>query len=515
MLKQRRNLLFLSIVIIFLIGLSIILLLVRQKTNTQSHATTATSLFLTPTTPSATVNKPLQIVVTINPSTNAVSLVTLDIKYDPTKFSPPTPLSDFFVPNINTFPQVLQGPTQVASGEVEEVVSIGSNPVNAVVAPTNVGTFTLVPIAVSATPSEISWGPSVNVLSIAAGDNTNENVLAAANVTSIEINPATISSIQIAQQTLPAATIGVPLYLSALAYDSQNNPLFNGITYQWGISSVASIGSLDPLDQNITTFTPENVGSGDIYVIATSGTQQVTKSVPVDVLAPVITPTPPFCPTFIECTAPPLGCSYVGGNSCTCGTLACTSVSPTITPTNKFSVTLFLHDIGNAGDTVTQDIPGNMNPVRTVYPLAIELDDINNDPIATASGVITWNSVDGDFVNTSFDFGTLIPTGSTYNSKVIVPGFLEKKVSKGPFAIQSGQTITFQPLYLTNGDINNDNVIDLLDYNVFLSCYSDILPAQPSCTSEQNSESDLNDDGVVNGIDYNAWVREISKVFGD
>jgi len=470
MLKKQKNIILISIVVIFLIGLSVILTLVKQRANNQSHAQAATTLSLTPANTSVIINQPFSLTVNINPGTNAVSLVTLDITYDSTKFTPPSPLSGFFVTNTNTFPQVLQGPIQVAPGEIKETVSIGSNPVNAIIAPTTIGTITLLPIALSPAVSNISWGTATTVFSVAATDNTNENVLASANGASITINPAATNT------PIPPTPTNTP-------------------------TPTPTSTPVPPTPTPTRTPTPTNTP------IPTPTRTPTPTSTPIPP-----TPTPTRTPTPTSTPVPP---TPTPTRTPTPTNTPVPTSTPTPTPSNNtFAVTLFLHDIGNAGDVVNQNLQENMNPVRTTYPLTIELDDINNNPIVTHTGLVTWNPTTGNFVNPNFDFGQTIPTGATYNAKVIVPGFLHKQVSTGPFPIQLGQLTTLQPLFLTNGDINNDNVIDLLDYNIFLSCYSDLAPAQPSCTTQQSAESDMNDDGAVNGIDYNAWIREASKVFG-
>jgi len=76
-----------------------------------------------------------------------------------------------------------------------------------------------------------------------------------------------------------------PIEMSALAYDVNNNPIWEGVSYRWGISSVNSIGRLLPTEGNITRFIPEKDGNGDIYVIASINSEQLTKSVYVFVSA--------------------------------------------------------------------------------------------------------------------------------------------------------------------------------------------------------------------------------------
>lgn len=74
-----------------------------------------------------------------------------------------------------------------------------------------------------------------------------------------------------------------PVGLSALAYDTQNRPIWTGVSYEWGISSQEGIGNVHPTSGNITNFTPLRYGGGQIYVIARYGGQEATKTIPVHV----------------------------------------------------------------------------------------------------------------------------------------------------------------------------------------------------------------------------------------
>lgn len=100
------------------------------------------------------------------------------------------------------------------------------------------------------------------------------------NITRIEINPSGFNTI-----------IGKPVNMSTLAYDKKNNPIWSGVTYEWGISSTNSVGTLNPTSGSITTFTPQNNGHGDIYVTARTSNQELTYSIPVNVGPVTATPT--------------------------------------------------------------------------------------------------------------------------------------------------------------------------------------------------------------------------------
>ena len=79
--------------------------------------------------------------------------------------------------------------------------------------------------------------------------------------------------------------------------------------------------------------------------------------------------------------------------------------------------------------------------------------------------------------------------------------------------ITAGQENSIAPATLVAGDINNDNTLSILDYNIFIGCYTDFLAAT-SCTPEQQVATDLNDDGVVNEDDYNLFLRELAAQQG-
>jgi len=79
--------------------------------------------------------------------------------------------------------------------------------------------------------------------------------------------------------------------------------------------------------------------------------------------------------------------------------------------------------------------------------------------------------------------------------------------------LTSGQTNTVSEFAMVTGDINNDNQINILDYNILMGCYSDLLPAV-SCNGGDSLLADLTDDGNVNQFDYNLFLRELGNITG-
>jgi len=66
-------------------------------------------------------------------------------------------------------------------------------------------------------------------------------------------------------------------------------------------------------------------------------------------------------------------------------------------------------------------------------------------------------------------------------------------------------TATFSP-YL--GDIDKNNLLDIIDYNDFSDCYG--MPVTGDCV-----DADLTDDGLIDGSDYNYFIGNISHRSGD
>jgi len=79
-----------------------------------------------------------------------------------------------------------------------------------------------------------------------------------------------------------------PIRISAELLDQEGRPIKNGATFEWGLSSKYTVGTLIEVNQNLASFKPQNDGSGDIYVKATYENSLVNKtligSIPVVVL---------------------------------------------------------------------------------------------------------------------------------------------------------------------------------------------------------------------------------------
>jgi alpha-tubulin suppressor-like RCC1 family protein len=86
-----------------------------------------------------------------------------------------------------------------------------------------------------------------------------------------------------------------------------------------------------------------------------------------------------------------------------------------------------------------------------------------------------------------------------------LPTWLSGVSSDGYASAAATAGVTHEELRFRQMDINNDGVVDVLDYNVWLLCSIYGTPAR--CTAPMRAASDLDDNGVVNEYDYNLWLR--------
>ena len=111
-----------------------------------------------------------------------------------------------------------------------------------------------------------------------------------------------------------------------------------------------------------------------------------------------------------------------------------------------------------------------------------------------------------------------IPNSGIYNIKVKSDGYLRKlilsvRINKG---VQNDIALTT----LIPGDIDGDNRMNLLDYNLFVSCYG-TKADKPTCNKKtvaglgEFNLADFNDDIVVDGIDVNTFIKGLSVKEGD
>lgn len=197
----------------------------------------------------------------------------------------------------------------------------------------------------------------------------------------------------------------------------------------------------------------------------------------------------------------------------TTATTAIPTAAPTATPVPGDTIlnfTLGLAGVGDGGTTTAVDMQGNTNPLHPTRQITVQLYNSQNQLVESPTGTVNYDSDNGLFTG-SIDLGNQFVTG-VYTVKLQTPQYLRELVP-GIQTITAGQTITLPEVDFVVGDINGDNQINALDYNILMGCYSDLLPAT-DCNESNNILSDLNDDGNVNAIDYNLFLRELTNLGG-
>lgn len=222
-------------------------------------------------------------------------------------------------------------------------------------------------------------------------------------------------------------------------------------------------------------------------------------STPTPTITPTITPTPSPKPTSTPSPTP---------------TNAPTPI-PTLGTTTLFFEGLKLHGLGKGGDSPNPNSNGTLNPLRTTRELTVELYDNSNTLINSSKGYIKYTVPTEGVFNGAVDLPNTIQDGD-YFITVRSPYYLGKRL-QGFTKITKGQAITINnsSAVLVAGDVNQDNRLSVLDYDIIMECYSDLQAAKPTCTAEKKLAADISDDGKVNQDDYNLFIRELSIQKGE
>ena len=228
--------------------------------------------------------------------------------------------------------------------------------------------------------------------------------------------------------------------------------------------------------------------------------------------APIITPTiiPSATPTPTQIPTPTPTPTQIPPTS----TPKPTVVPPTSTPVptlqpsdTTLTITLLLHGIGKGGDSANPNGGGNKNPLHPQREINIEILNAQNQLVLSKIGTINYSLTNGNFTGT-VNIGTALASGN-YIVKVKTLQFL-RSIVPGIQTLNKGQNNILQSTVMINGDINSDNALNILDYNILMGCYSDFQPAK-SCTAQNKLLSDLDDDGATNQFDYNLFLRELTN----
>lgn len=101
--------------------------------------------------------------------------------------------------------------------------------------------------------------------------------------TSQQASGSQLASLQIQPANINTVVEGKTIEMSALAFDANNNPIWERVLYEWTMSSQDSIGSLTKIIGKENLFTPRRDGFGEITVTARLGIHSISKTAPVRV----------------------------------------------------------------------------------------------------------------------------------------------------------------------------------------------------------------------------------------
>src|SRR6185369_4864923 len=205
---------------LFLIGFFVLLLVaipvsvyyIQQQTTGASHAEKSTNLSFNPDSSAGSpitknVGESISLDVMVDPGTNLVSFVKLEINYDPDKLA--TDGAGFQV-NSQVFPTVLAGPVYTP-GKIVVSLSAGIDLTKAIQVKSKAGTLTMKALAGtgSNTPTLITFSTNSQAVSVGPNDQSSENVLAGSSPATVFVNgPAGQPSPT--QEPIPTDT-GVPV----------------------------------------------------------------------------------------------------------------------------------------------------------------------------------------------------------------------------------------------------------------------------------------------------------------
>ncbi|MEK7061014.1 MAG: cohesin domain-containing protein [Patescibacteria group bacterium] len=193
-----KRLLLLGFIVVLLVVIPLTVYLVSQQQKLGAGASPQTNISFSLPTVTKAVGELVTEDINITTGGNEVSFIKLTINFDPAKLEP-TAIGatlcpahpEYVICPSALFPNPpLQGPT-VSGNSISITLSVGSNPTAKIstTVPTKIATVNFKAKEATTTPTQISFAPGDlnQVLSIASGDQFNENVLAGnpqpANVT--------------------------------------------------------------------------------------------------------------------------------------------------------------------------------------------------------------------------------------------------------------------------------------------------------------------------------------------
>lgn len=185
----------------------------------------------------------------------------------------------------------------------------------------------------------------------------------------------------------------------------------------------------------------------------------------------------------------------------------------------RLTVALGLQGVGGiefANTTILQNLPtvtpasGIIVPKHPERDITVEvINPVTNETVVEKAGKITYNPGTRVFEGVVPLTETLPAQVSLYTVKIKTNQYLRKQFSSQ--TILPDRATVIPRAVLTVGDANNDNFINVLDYNIIsFVCFGNKAASDASC-----SAADLNDDGKVDILDANLMFSNLAAREGD
>ncbi|MDP2637475.1 MAG: hypothetical protein Q8P26_00235 [Candidatus Levybacteria bacterium] len=248
--SSYKKIFLLGFIIVILITIPLSVFVAQKSQRITSKASRSTTLYFDQASPTVKTGDILTLGVMLNPGTgataNQVSFVKLSISFDPNKF---TTVADSLKPNTessNTLTTILEDPVY-ESGKATISLSIGADPARVVSATTKIAILKLKSLSATSesNPSSITFDPAPNtqVLSIASGDGTSENVLS-----TTEPANATITGTAAPSQGITPTATPTPLPPTApTAGQGVNSSIPNTTTENSNLATGETIIEITPI----------------------------------------------------------------------------------------------------------------------------------------------------------------------------------------------------------------------------------------------------------------------------
>jgi hypothetical protein len=187
------------------------------------------------------------------------------------------------------------------------------------------------------------------------------------------------------------------------------------------------------------------------------------------------------------------------------------------------SLVIGLDGLGTTGDNqnpsdinctpaqIAQGCGSNKNPNNTTREVTVEFLNADAMPVGTYSGQINYTTGatnSGKFTG-AIDVASSNIAEGNYIVKIKSPGYLKRQLPSLQ-TIKTGQVNALTETRLVTGNVNQDSSLDIMDYNILMSCSIYSQDNKTSCNLNSNYayRSDLEDNGTIDQLDYTLLMRE-------